>query len=146
MESSVDLPQPDGPAIETYSPFLMSMWMPDNAWVSTSSVRKTFVTPSSLMRESDMGVGVGLGDGGWDEKSGARGQVSERSASVATSTTREVRMITSGITGAGSRRYIAGAGESGGGGEKLRTRRQRESYRSVQFNLMRSLASYGDMS
>src|SRR3954470_3718016 len=51
MESSVDLPQPDGPAMETYSPLRMSMWMPDRACVSTSSVRKTFVTPSSLIRE-----------------------------------------------------------------------------------------------
>ncbi len=38
MESSVDLPQPDGPAIEMYSPFLMSRWMPESACVSTSSV------------------------------------------------------------------------------------------------------------
>src|ERR1041384_2724983 len=35
------------------------MWMPERAWVSTSSVRKTLVTPSSLMRESGMGVWVG---------------------------------------------------------------------------------------
>src|SRR6478752_7665256 len=51
MERRVDLPQPEGPAIDTYSPFLMSIWMPERAWVSTSSVRKTLVTPSSLMRE-----------------------------------------------------------------------------------------------
>src|SRR5258708_35548945 len=53
MESSVDLPHPEGPAIETYSPALISRWMPDRAWVSTSSVRKTLVTP--FMRSS---VGV----------------------------------------------------------------------------------------
>ena len=34
----VDLPQPDGPAIETYSPFLIYMWMVARACVSTSSV------------------------------------------------------------------------------------------------------------
>ena len=28
IESSVDLPQPDGPAIATYSPFWISRWMP----------------------------------------------------------------------------------------------------------------------
>ena len=28
IDSSVDLPQPEGPAIETYSPLLISMWMP----------------------------------------------------------------------------------------------------------------------
>ena len=46
MDSSVVLPQPEGPAIETYSPLRISMWMPDSAWVSTSSVMKTLVTPS----------------------------------------------------------------------------------------------------
>src|ERR1035437_6230430 len=55
MERSVDLPQPEGPAMETYSPCLISMWMPERAWVSTSSVRKTLVTASSLMSNSDMG-------------------------------------------------------------------------------------------
>src|SRR6185436_11123024 len=49
IDSSVDLPQPDGPAMETYSPFPISMWMPDKACVSTSSVKNTFVTPSSLI-------------------------------------------------------------------------------------------------
>src|SRR5437868_6377690 len=48
-ESSVDLPQPEGPALETYSPCAISRWPPDSACVSTSSVKKTFVTPSSLM-------------------------------------------------------------------------------------------------
>ena len=38
----------EGPAIETYSPFPISMWTPESAWVSTSSVRNTFVTPSSF--------------------------------------------------------------------------------------------------
>src|SRR6185295_1579801 len=49
IDSSVDLPQPDGPAIDTYSPLPISMWMPDSACVSTSSVKNTFVTPSSLI-------------------------------------------------------------------------------------------------
>src|SRR5436190_11545311 len=49
IDSSVDLPQPDGPAIATYSPLPISMWMPASAWVSTSSVKKTLVTPSSLI-------------------------------------------------------------------------------------------------
>src|SRR5262245_12694797 len=50
MERSVDFPHPEGPAIDTYSPFRISRWMPDRAWVSTSSVKKTFVTPSSAIR------------------------------------------------------------------------------------------------
>src|SRR4051812_49094883 len=49
MDRSVDLPQPDGPAIDTYSPLLMWRWIPDSACVSTSSVKKTLVTPSSLI-------------------------------------------------------------------------------------------------
>src|ERR1041384_4670535 len=57
IESRVDLPQPEGPAMDTYSPCRMSMWMPERAWVSTSSVRKTLVTPSSLMSDSGMAVG-----------------------------------------------------------------------------------------
>jgi hypothetical protein len=44
------------------------------------------------------------------------GQVSEQSASVATSTTREVRMMMSGSTGREGWKFIAGAGESGSGG------------------------------
>src|SRR3954447_20336114 len=50
MESNVDLPQPDGPAIEMYSPFFISMCIPASACVSTSSVKKTFVTPSSRIK------------------------------------------------------------------------------------------------
>src|SRR6185295_4564302 len=46
IDSRVVLPQPEGPAIETYSPLRISMWIPDRAWVSTSSVRNTLVTPS----------------------------------------------------------------------------------------------------
>ena len=46
MASRVDFPQPEGPEIDTYSPLLMSMWMPDSACVSTSSVTKTFITLS----------------------------------------------------------------------------------------------------
>ena len=38
IESSVDLPQPDGPAIDTYSPLAISMLMLSRACVSTSSV------------------------------------------------------------------------------------------------------------
>src|SRR6266852_1123953 len=49
MDSSVDLPQPEGPAIEMYVPFLISRWISSSAWVSTSSVKKTFFTPSILM-------------------------------------------------------------------------------------------------
>jgi hypothetical protein len=35
--------------------------MPERAWVSTSSVRKTFVTPSSLMRELELMIGLEVG-------------------------------------------------------------------------------------
>src|SRR6185436_19179299 len=49
IDRSVDLPQPDGPAIDTYSPLLICRWIPESACVSTSSVKKTFVTPSSLI-------------------------------------------------------------------------------------------------
>src|SRR5436309_2348975 len=51
IERSVVLPQPEGPAIETYSPFLISRWMPASACVSTSSVMKTLVTPSRWISE-----------------------------------------------------------------------------------------------
>src|ERR1041385_8297543 len=82
IERSVDLPQPEGPAIATYSPCLISMWMPERAWVSTSSVRKTLVTPSSLMRESGMGVWVGglkKGRNGRQQKSAlARGVLGDK--------------------------------------------------------------------
>src|SRR5258708_23250284 len=50
IASKVDLPQPEGPAIERYSPFLMCRWMPASACVSTSSVTNTFVTPSRLIK------------------------------------------------------------------------------------------------
>src|SRR5690242_14165569 len=53
MASSVDLPQPDGPAIERYSPFLTSKWTLDSACVSTSSVTKTLLTFSSRMSDCD---------------------------------------------------------------------------------------------
>src|SRR5436853_3493163 len=53
MASSVDLPQPDGPAMDTYSPFAISMWMPASACVSTSSVTKTLVTASRCIRGVD---------------------------------------------------------------------------------------------
>src|SRR5512134_2464839 len=48
-ESRVDFPQPEGPAIDTYAPWAISRCTPERACVSTSSVKKTFVTPSSLM-------------------------------------------------------------------------------------------------
>src|SRR5688500_16635984 len=51
IDSSVDLPQPDGPAIAMYSPLLISRWMPARAWVSTSSVKNTLVTPSRWMSD-----------------------------------------------------------------------------------------------
>jgi hypothetical protein len=38
IDCSVDLPHPEGPANETYSPFSISIWTPESAWVSTSSV------------------------------------------------------------------------------------------------------------
>ena len=38
IESSVDFPQPEGPDIATYSPFLIDKWMPESACVSISSV------------------------------------------------------------------------------------------------------------
>src|SRR5215213_8804635 len=56
IDSRVVLPQPEGPAIETYSPLRISMWMPDRAWVSTSSVMKTLVTPSRRISESAVAV------------------------------------------------------------------------------------------
>jgi hypothetical protein len=59
MDSSVDLPQPDGPAIDTYSPLSIWRWMPDSACVSTSSVKKTFVTPSSLMSDCPVVSAIG---------------------------------------------------------------------------------------
>src|SRR5436190_22059274 len=51
IERSVDLPQPEGPAIAMYSPLLISRWMPARACVSTSSVKNTFVTPSRWMSD-----------------------------------------------------------------------------------------------
>src|SRR5260370_23936892 len=50
IASKVDLPQPEGPAIDRYSPFLICRWMPASACVSTSSVTNTFVTPSRLIK------------------------------------------------------------------------------------------------
>src|SRR5438874_2288057 len=47
MASKVDLPQPDGPEIDRYSPFFTSKWMLWRACVSTSSVTKTLLTFSS---------------------------------------------------------------------------------------------------
>src|SRR5437762_2815071 len=52
MESSVDLPQPDGPAIDTYSPRAIARLMLSSACVSTSSVRKTLLTASNLISDS----------------------------------------------------------------------------------------------
>ena len=53
MASSVDLPQPDGPAIDRYSPFFTSKWMPESACVSTSSVTNTLLTLSSRISGSE---------------------------------------------------------------------------------------------
>ena len=55
IESSVDLPQPDGPAIDTYSPLPISRWTSESACVSTSSVRNTLSTDFSWITG-----GVGL--------------------------------------------------------------------------------------
>src|ERR1700720_1374030 len=44
MANSVDLPQPEGPEMETYSPFRIFSSIPASAWVSTSSVVKTLET------------------------------------------------------------------------------------------------------
>jgi hypothetical protein len=52
IESSVDFPQPDGPAIDTYSPRAIAMSTPASACVSTSSVRKTLLTPANLISGS----------------------------------------------------------------------------------------------
>src|SRR6266404_1728977 len=49
MDSRVDLPQPEGPAIEMYVPLLISRCISSRAWVSTSSVKKTFFTPCILI-------------------------------------------------------------------------------------------------
>src|ERR1700688_398138 len=49
IESRVDLPHPDGPPIETYSPRSISTLTFDSACVSTSSVAKTLVRSWSLM-------------------------------------------------------------------------------------------------
>ena len=49
MESNVDFPQPEGPEMATYSPLLISRCTCERACVSTSSVTKTFVTPSIVM-------------------------------------------------------------------------------------------------
>jgi len=38
IDSRVDLPQPEGPEIDTYSPRWMLKCTPESAWVSTSSV------------------------------------------------------------------------------------------------------------
>src|SRR5690349_5825874 len=60
MESSVDLPQPDGPEIETYSPRSIRRSIPASACVSTSSVRKTFVNPSSSITALSISTPVWL--------------------------------------------------------------------------------------
>src|SRR5262245_57689000 len=59
MDNSVDLPHPDGPAIETYSPFVTFMWIFDRACVSTSSVKNTVVTSSSF-RRVDCAIGSSI--------------------------------------------------------------------------------------
>ncbi len=54
MDSSVDFPQPEGPEIATYSPRSMERWIPASAWVSTSSVKKTFLRSSSWISASPL--------------------------------------------------------------------------------------------
>src|SRR5713101_3570623 len=49
IDRSVDLPHPDGPAIDTYSPFATSRLTSDNACVSTSSVKNTLSTDFNLI-------------------------------------------------------------------------------------------------
>ena len=44
IDSNVDLPQPDGPEMATYSPGRISRLMLERACVSTSSAKKTFLT------------------------------------------------------------------------------------------------------
>src|ERR1700688_258988 len=44
MANRVDLPQPEGPEMETYSPFRIFSSIPASAWVSTSSVVNTLET------------------------------------------------------------------------------------------------------
>src|SRR5579864_7931427 len=51
IASSVDFPQPEGPAIETNSPRSMSRWTPARACVSTSSVLKTLLRFSRWMSD-----------------------------------------------------------------------------------------------
>src|SRR5262245_12107567 len=53
MESRVDLPHPDGPETETYSPTLMSTDTPSSARVSSPSARKTLLTLSSRISGSE---------------------------------------------------------------------------------------------
>src|SRR5882757_4321437 len=48
IDSSVDLPHPDGPEIDTYSPRAISMFTSASACVSTSSVTNTLVRLCSL--------------------------------------------------------------------------------------------------
>src|ERR1700733_14510619 len=56
MARRVDLPQPDGPEMEMYSPRWMSRSMPSRAWVSTSSVTNTFLTACMWIRGSGIGL------------------------------------------------------------------------------------------
>src|SRR6476646_9869394 len=49
IDRSVDLPHPDGPEIDTYSPRPISRLTSSSACVSTSSVTKSFVRWSSLI-------------------------------------------------------------------------------------------------
>src|SRR5205085_3799570 len=50
IESSVVLPQPDGPLMATYSPSRISRCTSASAWVSTSSVKKILRIPCSRIR------------------------------------------------------------------------------------------------
>src|SRR5678815_5449823 len=49
IDRSVDLPHPDGPPMETYSPFATSRLTSERACVSTSSVKNTLATDFNLI-------------------------------------------------------------------------------------------------
>src|SRR5438874_11641554 len=55
IDNRVDLPHPDGPEIETNSPRWIWRSIPSRACVSTSSVKKTFVSPCISMTASFIG-------------------------------------------------------------------------------------------
>src|SRR4051812_29707038 len=58
IESSVDLPHPDGPEIDTYSPRAMCRLTSSSACVSTSSVTNSLVRWSREMTGGTVEVGI----------------------------------------------------------------------------------------